>query len=78
MNNNLHSEFLQQDVLILTGAEDHFIPLKMHYRQIKSLRNAKSVTARIYTKKDQAQNHSQIGFMGPALPIILKGIERKS
>ena len=75
---NLHSEFVKQDVLILTGAEDHFIPLKMHYKQVNALRNAKSVTARIFTKEDQAQNHCQIGNMGLALTVMLKWIERKS
>jgi len=27
---NQHADRIRQDVLILTGAEDHFIPLKMH------------------------------------------------
>jgi hypothetical protein len=26
---NIHSELLKQDVLILTGREDHFIPFKI-------------------------------------------------
>ena len=32
---NQHPELVKQDVLILTGAEDHFIPLKMHYMQVR-------------------------------------------
>lgn len=75
---NLHSELVKQDVLILTGAEDHFIPLKMHYKQANALGNAKSVTGRIFTKKDQAQNHCQIGNIGLALDVMLKWIEAKS
>lgn len=69
---NLHSELVKQDVLILTGAEDHFIPLKMHQKQVNALRNAKSVTGRIFTKKDQAQNHCQIGNIGLALDVMQK------
>ena len=75
---NLHSELVKQDVLILTGAEDHFIPLKMHYKQVNALRNAKSVTARIFKKEDQAQNHCQIGNIGLALDVMEKWIEAKS
>jgi len=29
---NLHSELVTQDVLILTGNEDSFAPLKLHYK----------------------------------------------
>jgi pimeloyl-ACP methyl ester carboxylesterase len=75
---NLHSELVKQDVLILTGAEDHFIPLKMHYKQVNALSNVKSVTARIFKKEDQAQNHCQIGNIGLALDVMEKWIEAKS
>ncbi|RJS49343.1 MAG: hypothetical protein CIT03_03650 [Methanobacterium sp.] len=72
---NLNSESVKQDVLILSGDEDHFIPLKMHYKQVKALKNANSVTERIFTRKEQAQNHCQVGNMGLALEIIHKWIE---
>lgn len=75
---NLHSELVMQDVLILTGAEDHFIPLKMHYKQVNALKNARSVTARIFTKEEQGQNHCQVGNIGLALDVMLKWIEEKS
>ena len=75
---NIRSDLVKQDVLILTGREDHFIPFKMHNMQVKALTNAKSVTARIFTKEEQAQNHCQIGNIGLALDIIVKWIEEKS
>lgn len=75
---NLHSDLVKQDVLILTGAEDHFIPLKMHDMQVKALVNAKSVTGRVFTEKDQAQNHCQIGNTGLALDVMLKWLAEKS
>ena len=75
---NQHPELVRQDVLILTGAEDHFIPLKMHYKQVNALKNARSLTARIFTRDDQAQNHCQIGNIGLALDVMLKWIEAKS
>jgi len=75
---NLHSELVHQDVLILTGAEDHFITLKMHYKQANALRNAKSVTARIFTRENHAQNHCQIGNIGLALEVVEKWIEENT
>ena len=52
---NLHSDLVKQDVLILACKEDHFIPVKMHYKQTKALINAKSVTSRILQKKKLIQ-----------------------
>lgn len=67
---NLLSERVRQDVLILTGAEDHFIPMKIHRLQVDALRNARSVTERIFTRAEQAQNHCQVGNMGLALETM--------
>ena len=75
---NLYSEKVAQNVLILTSAEDHFIPLKMHYKQVSALKNARSVTARIFTKEGQAQNHCQIWNMGLAPDVIVRWIGNKS
>jgi pimeloyl-ACP methyl ester carboxylesterase len=75
---NMHSELVKQDVLILTGREDHFIPFKMHDMQINALINARSVTGRVFTKEEQAQNHCQIGNVGLALDAMVKWIEEKS
>jgi len=75
---NLHSELVKQDVLILTGREDHFIPFKMHDMQTKALTNTRSVTGRVFTGEEQAQNHCQIGNVGLALDVMVKWIEEKS
>jgi hypothetical protein len=74
---NLLSRFVDQDVLILTGAEDHFIPLKMHDMQVKALTNARSITARVFTREEQAQNHCQIGNTGLALNVMVEWLEAK-
>ena len=75
---NLHSEMVKQDVLILTGRNDHFIPFRAHDMQIKALTNAKSITAKIFTKETQAHNHCQIGNIGLSLDIMEKWIKEKS
>ena len=73
---NLKSGLVTQDVLILTGAEDHFIPLKLHHMQVTALIRAKSITERIFTKKDHGQNHCQIGNIGLALEVMAKWISQ--
>jgi pimeloyl-ACP methyl ester carboxylesterase len=74
---NLHSELVTQDVLILTGREDHFIPFKMHDMQIRALTNARSVTARVFRKEEHAQNHCQIGNIGLALDVVVDWIKER-
>jgi pimeloyl-ACP methyl ester carboxylesterase len=75
---NIHSELVKQDVLILTGRDDHLIPFKMHREQMRALTQAKSVSGRIFTKEQHAQNHCQTGNIGLALDIMVKWIEEKS
>jgi len=75
---NLHSDLVKQDVLILTGRKDHLVPFKMHNLQIKALTNARSVTGRVFTKEEHAQNHCQMGNMGLALDVMVKWIAEKS
>ena len=43
---------------------------------VKALTNAKSVTARVLTKEEQAQNYCQIGSTGLALDAMAKWIEK--
>lgn len=74
---NLHSELVKQDVLILTGRDDHFFPFKAHKMQVKALTEAKSLTDIVFTKETQAQNHCQIGNIGFALETMVNWLDRK-
>jgi len=65
------SPLITQDVLLMAGAEDHYVPLGQHGAQIQTLTNARSVTARLFTRAESAQNHCQIGNLGLALRVIL-------
>lgn len=76
--NNMHAEKIKQDVLFFSGEEDHFIPVRLHQKQVSALINAKSVTDRIFTKKEHAQNHCQVGNIGLSLDVMLKWIAEKS
>jgi len=58
---HLKSELVKQDVLVLTGEADHFIPVKMHHLQVKALKNVKSMEEHIFTEETHAHNHCMIG-----------------
>jgi len=75
--NNIHSNLIKQDVLIMTSKNDHFIPYKMHDMQIKALVNAKSVTEEVFTKEEHAENHCQTGNFELALKTMTAWIENK-
>lgn len=74
---NIHSELVKQDVLILTSKNDHFVPLKMHEMQMNALVNAKSVTGRIFTKEEHAENHCQSGNIELALETMSEWILKR-
>ena len=75
---NIHSELVGQDVLILSGEKDHFIPRKMHDMQIRALTNARSVTGKVFAEKEHAQNHCQIGNVGLVLEVMTRWIDERS
>ncbi len=72
---NLHAELVDQDVLLLTGRNDHFIPYRLHDRQVELLSNARSLTDRVFTEAESAQNHCQIGNVGLALDTMTAWIQ---
>jgi len=74
---NIRSDLVTQDVLILTGAEDHFIPMKLHRLQVAALTNAKSISERIFTRADQGHNHCQVGNTGLALEVMSDWLDEK-
>jgi pimeloyl-ACP methyl ester carboxylesterase len=69
------SKLITQDVLLLAGSEDHYVPTSQFHAQMKSLINARSVTGRIFTRMENAQNHCQVGNVGLALDVIIDWIE---
>ncbi|MEW6194261.1 MAG: alpha/beta fold hydrolase [Bacteroidota bacterium] len=75
---NIHSELVKQNVLLLAGEDDHFVPLRMLDLQVKALTNSKSVTKRIFTKNENASNHCQTGNIGLSLNVILDWISKIS
>ena len=65
------SPLVKQDVLLMAGTKDHYMPLRMLADQTMTLTAARTVSARVFTEAESAQSHCQIGNMGVALRVIL-------
>lgn len=76
---HIHSELVDQDVLLLAGEKDAFQPVKLYHKQIKALTSARSITGRIFTVVEQAEHHCGIGNIGLSREVMwqwLKNIKR--
>lgn len=69
------AHLISQDVLILQGKDDHFINWALYKQEIDSLKNARSLTLRLFTDKEEASDHCQVGNTKLALDTILKWLE---
>ncbi len=59
-----------QDFLLMTGTKDHFVDMKMFYQMQKSLTHTASLTSRIFTEEEGAENHCQFGNLKLALDTM--------
>ena len=69
------SASIRQDVLLLAGSEDHYVPIEQWHEQIRMLKNARSITARLFTRSESAGNHCQVGNYGLALRTIVNWLD---
>lgn len=74
---HLSSDLLRQDVLLLGGKNDAFQPPILLHKQKAALVNAKSVSVRIFTKEEHADQHCQIGNLNIVLETMLEWMEKK-
>jgi alpha-beta hydrolase superfamily lysophospholipase len=72
------SSLIKQEVLLMAGSEDHYVPVEQLYGQIEMLSNAQSITARLFTRRESAQNHCQVGNYGLALKTIVNWLDTRS
>lgn len=69
------SALIKQDVLLMAGSEDHLVPMAHFYRQIRTLTNARSITARVFTTGESAASHCQVGNYGLAFRTIVNWLD---
>lgn len=66
---------ITQDILILGANQDHFINYKMVGKEINMMKNVHSLTFRLFTDKEQAQNHCNCGNTKLVFDTICNWIE---
>ena len=70
------ANLITQDMLIVGATKDHFIDYKLVGREINMLKNVKSLTFRLFTDKEEAENHCNVGNGQLVLDEICSWIER--
>ena len=70
------SSLVEQDVLLLAGAEDHYVPSHQLYDQAALLTRARSVTTRMFTQAESAGSHCQVGNLALALATITEWVQQ--
>ena len=66
---------ITQDMLIIGANQDHFIDYRLIGREINMLKNVKSLTFRLFTDKENAQNHCNVGNGKIVLDTICNWIQ---
>lgn len=66
------AHLIEQDMLLLMGAEDHLVPTEQLYVQAAAVSQARSVTSIMFTAKDDAAQHCQVGNTELAVEKILE------
>ena len=74
LEGTLHN--LKQDVLLTEGEQDHLFNVEWLYRTIRELVCARSVTARIFTAREGAEQHCQLGNSAVAREEIVCWLAR--
>lgn len=69
------ADLIDQDILILGANKDHFIDYRMIGKEINMLRNVRSLTFRLFTDKEKAQDHCNCGNTKLALDTICSWLE---
>ena len=71
----LHSEMVDQDVLLLASERDSFQPPVLYQKQWKALTHARSIHGHMFTEAEQASHHCAIGNMGLAVQVMLDWLD---
>lgn len=67
---------IDQDMLIIGASKDHFINYKTIGEEINSLENVRSLTVRIFTEKENAAAHCNVGNCKLVFDTMMNWIEK--
>jgi pimeloyl-ACP methyl ester carboxylesterase len=66
---------VKQDCLLLAGEKDHYIPIRHFALHKAALRNAHSITGRVFTHAEGGEQHCQIGNIALAIDTIRQWLD---
>ena len=69
------SPLIEQDVLLLAGENDHFVPVEFFDLQKAALTSARSVRGRMFTAEEGGDQHCQVGRIDLATDEILDWLD---
>ena len=69
------SPLIEQDVLLLAGENDHFVPVEFLELQKAALTSARSVRERLFTAEEGGDQHCQVGRIDLATNEILDWLD---
>ncbi len=69
------SPLVKQDVLLLAGENDHFVPVEFFDLQRAALTSARSVRGRVFTAEEGGDQHCQVGRIDLATDEILDWLD---
>jgi pimeloyl-ACP methyl ester carboxylesterase len=69
------SPLIEQDVLLLAGENDHFVPAEFLELQKAALTSARSVRTRLFTAEEGGDQHCQVGRLDLATDEILDWLD---
>lgn len=72
---HLNSDLVTQHVLLIGGEKDAFQPPLLLKKQEKALVNARSITSRVFTRAEEADQHCQIGNLALVMHFILNWLD---
>jgi pimeloyl-ACP methyl ester carboxylesterase len=73
---HLHSQRVEQHVLLTCGEDDAFQSPKLMRLQARALTHARSVTTRVFTREEQAASHCQMGNLELAVRTVAEWLAR--
>jgi hypothetical protein len=67
---------VKQDILLTEGEQDHLFHISALPRTMAELRCARTVTARMFTAREGAEQHCQLGNSAAAREEIIRWLSR--
>jgi len=65
------AHLVKQDVLLMAGTKDVYVPLEMLYDQMRVLKQARFITARVFTEEEHVADHCQTSNVKLAIKTMI-------